>query len=191
MTNTVQLSSDFIPVSQTDVLQLHGLANAVYTQHYKELWTDEGKTYLDRSFSIEQLSKELDDDLVRYFFVRSHFEPVGFLKLVLPLNANNSKGLYLERLYLDIAHTGKGLGTQSLLFVDNFATRVGLERVWLQVMAYRDDVCAFYLRHGYVLCGVNRLSVSGVVPGREKMLVMEKSISVDVVSLPLPNLKKA
>jgi GNAT superfamily N-acetyltransferase len=190
MTETVQPSLDLIPVFQAEVLQLHGLAHAVYTQHYKDLWVDEGKTYLDRSFSIEQLSKELDDDLVRYFFVRSDFEPVGFLKLVLPLNANNSKGLYLERLYLGAAHTGKGLGTQSLLFVDNFAKLAGLERVWLQAMAYRNDVCAFYLRHGYVLYGENRLSHSGVVPGREKMLIMEKSISVDRVSPPLPHLTK-
>jgi GNAT superfamily N-acetyltransferase len=157
-----------------DTERLHKLANEIYLQHYTDLWTDGGESYLKKSFSTQQLAQEINDSRVRYFFVRLLSQNAGFLKLILPPDENRADGLYLERLYLHSSYTGQGLGKQSLAFADSFAAKAGLARIWLQAMAYRPDVCRFYQRDGYAICGETLLPATGIIPGREKMFVMEK-----------------
>jgi ribosomal protein S18 acetylase RimI-like enzyme len=71
-----------------------------------------------------------------------------------------------------------GLGKQCLDFADGFAAEADLSRIWLQAMAYRDDVCRFYQKNGYAVCGENFLSGEKLVAGREKMLIMQKQVSI-------------
>ena len=157
-------------------MRLQDFAKTVYRQHYKDLWIDGGDAYIDQSFSSDQLSMEIEDPLVRYFYILCDSDIAGFLKVVLPA-ADCEQGLYLARLYLSADQTGNGLGSQSLAFVDRYARGAGLERIWLQAIKCRRDVCRFYQRHGYSVCGETQLPEKNIVPGRERVLVMEKCLA--------------
>ncbi len=50
-----------------DVALLRQVALQAYCDHYLHLWHDGGAWYIDRSFSIEQLTQELADENANFF----------------------------------------------------------------------------------------------------------------------------
>jgi GNAT superfamily N-acetyltransferase len=164
----------FLRVRTDEAIRLRQLAVEIYAQHYTDLWDDGGRSYMAEAFSLNQLTCELEDSSVRYYYVTDTDDPVGFVKVVLPANDDQGAGLYLERLYLDSKATGRGLGWKCLAFAESEALRCGYNRIWLNAMAYRDDVCRFYKKHGFSECGIRTLTVSDIVPGREAMVIFEK-----------------
>ncbi|MFP1133091.1 GNAT family N-acetyltransferase [Asticcacaulis sp. W401b] len=173
----MQSETTFERVHSSDADRLHAMAGRIYHQHYADLWEDRGAQYLRDALSVEKLRDELSQPQARFFYIQSRLESAGFIKFNLPAESGENDGLYLERLYLDEAFTGRSLGKLGLQFAEQQAIELGIERVWLKAMAYRDDVCRFYARHGYTACGESTLSFPKVVHGRTKMITFEKRIS--------------
>ncbi len=169
-------NTDFLLVDLGQVERLRQLAIDIYSQHYTDLWDDGGRSYIADAFSMRRLEDELKNSAIRYYYVAQGDDLVGFIKIVLPADEHMEAGLYLERLYLDARTTGQGLGKQCLAFAESEARRTGFGRIWLQAMVYRDDVCRFYRKHGFTECGHRSLTASGVVSGREAMVVFEKML---------------
>ena len=166
----------FEKVQPDEAARLGRLATNIYAQHYTDLWDDRGRRYMDEAFSLSQLRGELQTPSIRYYYVRKADEAVGFIKIILPDDNDRDAGLYLERLYLDSETTGQGLGQRCLSFAEAEAGRYGFGHIWLKAMTYREDVCRFYRRHGYVERALTKLTAPGISAGLENMIIFEKQL---------------
>src|SRR3954451_4103942 len=100
-------------ISASYVALLSDTAIRAYRDHYLHLWYDKGEWYIQKSFSVANLSHELEDANAIFFIIYYNKEAVGFLKLNIDTaipNEINSEALELERIYLTQAATGKGIG---------------------------------------------------------------------------------
>jgi len=98
-----------------DVSLLREVALEAYADHYLDLWYDNGKWYMEKFFSPERLTAELNDPNAVFYLAFYHNSPAGFLKLNLsaPLDTEPGKnGLELERIYLKKDCEGKGIGKE-------------------------------------------------------------------------------
>ncbi|SOD81575.1 GNAT family N-acetyltransferase [Spirosoma fluviale] len=164
-------------LSVADASRLSEVAIRAYCDHYLHLWHDSGAWYLARSFTPEALALELLDENARFYLIYLHEEPVGFLKLNLlkPSPCSPSlNGLELERIYLQQAATGKGIGAKIVQFVLEHARQMGRQVVWLKAMESSHDAIAFYERMGFVLCGTSKLSFEVMREEYRPMVTMQQ-----------------
>src|SRR6266498_2066745 len=78
-----------------DAALLSDVAICAYSDHYLHLWHDEGKWYIEKSFSVESLLHELGDANAWFYIIYYNKEAVGFLKLNIDaqlFNEENCKG---------------------------------------------------------------------------------------------------
>jgi diamine N-acetyltransferase len=164
-------------ISDADVQLLSHVAINAYKDHYLHLWYDNGKWYIDKSFSIKNLLPELQDINAWFFLIYSKNEPVGFLKLNIdaPLkNEEDANTLELERIYLTKAASGKGIGRFVLDFVFKIAKEKNKNLVWLKVMDSSTDAIRFYKNNGFEICGTHYLHFPEMREEFRGMYIMKK-----------------
>src|SRR4051794_21979437 len=89
-------------IGVADAAALSEIAVRAYCDHYKYLWYDEGKWYIEKSFSEENLLHELKDANEYFFIIYYSKEVVGFVKLNIDATFPDEKSinaLELERIY--------------------------------------------------------------------------------------------
>ena len=114
------------------------------------------KSYLTTAFSLEKLRAELLHPNSFFYFVYWKASLVGYLKINLGEAQSEFKhdgGLELERIYILAAHQGKGLGTQLLSYVFEFAKHKNARYVWLGVWEENIRAISFYKKHGFIKIG--------------------------------------
>ncbi|MDB5240810.1 MAG: N-acetyltransferase [Spirosoma sp.] len=162
-----------------DVERLALVARRAYADHYLHLWHDGGEWYMNRSFSVDVLLKELQDSNARFYFVSLKDEPVGFLKLNInePSPCNTSmNALELERIYLEKKVTGMGVGKAAMQFAIDQARQTDKQFIWLKAMDTSHDVLAFYGRMGFETCGTDRLSFDVMKEDFRGMTILQRRV---------------
>jgi ribosomal protein S18 acetylase RimI-like enzyme len=111
------------------------------------------KTYMDRSFSKEQLKKELLDENVSFYLVYNDNYLVGYYKL----NSNEAQtepfgtaSIEIERIYVLNEFQGQKFGKQMLFKIIEIAKEKNLKFIWLGVWEKNTAAIRFYERHGFV-----------------------------------------
>ncbi len=174
----------FTELRVADAPALSDIALRAYRDHYLDYWYDRGEWYMQHSFAPTQLATELADPNVRYFTVRFHNEPVGFLKVnthkavpnsTLPTHSEQNS-LELERIYLVKAATGHGVGQAAMQFVETMARVQGKQTLWLKSM---DSSLAlgFYKRMGFQEHGTHRLTFPQMKEELRGMVILSKEVS--------------
>jgi ribosomal protein S18 acetylase RimI-like enzyme len=159
------------------VALLSKTAIRAYSDHYLHLWYDNGEWYIEKSFSIKNLLRELEDENGRFFIIYENDEAVGFLKLNIdaPLAGNeNLNGLELERIYLTKKASGKGIGKAVLDFVFQISKEQNKDLVWLKVMDSSTDAIKFYKNNGFEICGTYHLDFPEMKEEFRGMYIMRK-----------------
>jgi len=117
---------------------------------------DDFKTYMQDSFSKEQLLKELADPQMTFYFVYSDNEIVGYFKL----NENEAQSdikdknaIELERIYVKSEFQGKKIGYSMLNQVKHIAINKNMCYLWLGVWEKNTNAIRFYERNGFVKFG--------------------------------------
>lgn len=170
---------DFKLLSASDADQLADVALRAYTDHYLHLWHDDGAWYINRSFTPEVLRLELADANARFYLVRQHGQPVGFLKLNLHQPSpchETANALELERIYLISAVTGQGVGKACMQFVIEQARELDKELIWLKAMDSSHDALAFYRAMGFEPCGTDRLPFEMMKEALRGMVVLQRPL---------------
>jgi ribosomal protein S18 acetylase RimI-like enzyme len=158
---------------------LSDVAIRAYSDHYLHLWHDKGEWYINKSFSVKNLLKELEDEHTRFFLIYYNEEAVGFLKLHIDEPAEgeeNQNALELERIYLLKSASGKGIGKFVLDFVFQIAKEQNKDFVWLKVMDSSTDAIRFYKNYGFEISGTYLLDFPEMKEEFRGMYIMEKNL---------------
>jgi diamine N-acetyltransferase len=117
---------------------------------------DDMKIYMDESFSIENLKKELSDADAIFFVAELENEIIGYAKLQQNSREDCVSGenpLELNRLYALDRHIGKGIGKALMLECLEFAETNQHDVFWLGVWEFNFRAQKFYEKFGFEKCG--------------------------------------
>ena len=134
--------------------------------------------YLQGAFSIEQVQTELIDinNTFLLAFIDGAAEPSGYAKLRVGKSDANVRGpdpIEIERLYVDQAVIGKGVGAGLMRACLDEAIAKGYCTVWLGVWEQNLQAIRFYERWGFEKVG-NHIFMLGTDQQRD--LIMQRSV---------------
>lgn len=175
MEHSIELKS----LSESDAELLSAVALKAYCDHYLHLWYDGGEWYKEKSFASEHLAKELADKNAMFFLVRHGGIDAGFLKLNVDAALNEfskKEALELERIYLNAASAGHGIGSFLLAYTFEFARSGKKKIVWLKVMDSSTEAIRFYKKHGFEICGTHHLEFPQMKEEFRGMFIMKKNL---------------
>ncbi|GAA4397635.1 hypothetical protein GCM10023187_07320 [Nibrella viscosa] len=167
------------PVTADDAPLVADVAVRAYNDHYTHLWFDEGTWYVTKCFTPVVLREDISHPNHRYYLILVDQQPVGFVKLKIdqPLPGFESfNALELERIYIERAATGQGVGRTVMEQVTDIARQYGKELIWLKAMDSSTLAIAFYRQSGFELCGTHQLSFPQMKPEYHGMVIMKKEI---------------
>lgn len=161
-------------VSLEDQPTLFELMQRVYTPAYSHFWQDQGDWYLNKIYSLENLTKELQEKGSYYYFVgfreptlpadRSEhsltFKTIGIFKVIencVYPEQPNRLGFKIHRIYLDASVQGKGIGKQLMTYAEERAKETKHTLLWLDAMDQHPQAMSFYKNLGYSKGGVQHL----------------------------------
>lgn len=152
-----QLTIKRITTNEAEILS--EVAIRAYKDHYLHLWNDDGRWYIQKSFSINQLQFEIEDANNGFYFAIIDQNPVGFIKIrpINQLSDHEGDGFEIERIYLTKEATGKKIGNKLMIFAIEIAKNLQKDYVWLKAMDSSHDAIRFYQNLGFVQCGTSRL----------------------------------
>ena len=111
------------------------------------------KRYMDKAFSTSQLRHEWDDSANHFFLALDAREQlVGYCKLRAgekPGSLSKDNVIELERIYVDPARTGEGIGRQLMDSACDKARGLGFDAIWLGVWSKNTRAIAFYERERF------------------------------------------
>ena len=169
----------FEPVNPTsiDVYIQTGLQS--YDEHYLYLWENKNpESYLSISFTHKTVAKELADSSSENYILKVDGNVAGVLKISSNKGydqwiANDS--LYLHRIYLLSAFSGKGIGGATLKFVFNRARELNKKVVWLEAMK-TSKALAFYQKNGFKIVSETTIELKGIKPSEKEMWILTKEL---------------
>src|SRR4029079_234098 len=107
-----------IPVQLSEVDTLLHLARSIFYESFHILNTPENmKAYMDKAYNRNQLLSELLNPLSEHYFICDGDKKIGFLKLNrsgAQSDLQDPESLELQRIYIDAAYQGRGLGAMLL-----------------------------------------------------------------------------
>ncbi|WP_141434418.1 GNAT family N-acetyltransferase [Bacillus sp. 03113] len=145
--------------SLEDIHILQEISYETFNDAFCDLNTPENmQTYLERSFNLEQLEKELSNVFSSFFFIYSNEELAGYLKV----NMNEAQSdnidreaLEIERIYIRSKFQGQGLGQHLINKGLEIAKEQNKKKVWLGVWEKNEGAIRFYKRMGFVKSGAH------------------------------------
>ena len=164
------------------VALLSDVATHAYTDHYLHLWKNNNADwYINKCFTIEVLTAELNDPNNVFYIVFEDEKPLGFFKIVLsnPLSINDifeENALYLERVYFIKEAVGKGLGEIAFNLALDTARRLNKKIIWLTAMDSSIKPIAAYKRMGFEICGTKQLDFEQIKDEMRGMVIMKKTL---------------
>ena len=137
-------------VTEQDIPSLNNLVNSAYRgESSKKGWTTEAdlldgiRTDPD---SLKKLINQPDSVILKYV------EDSGLIKGCVYLQQKNSQ-LYLGMLTVSPDLQGKGIGKKLLEAAEFHASKLGCTSIIMTVISVRQELIAWYQRHGYNLTG--------------------------------------
>jgi RimJ/RimL family protein N-acetyltransferase len=163
-----------------DAQFLSEVASKAYAEHYLDLWNDRGKWYMEKYFSEEKLTEEINDDNSRFFVAFLKHSPIGFLKLNIKASLEgfeNEDALELERIYLNKDATGQGIGKELVELTFKLAAENSKDLVWLKAMNTSEGPIKFYKKMGFEIAGTHRLKHPLMKESLRGMIIMIKRLT--------------
>lgn len=140
------------PIKDVDSIGLYNLMNIIYPKAYSHFWKDNGRWYVDKQYSKENIEKELLEEKSDYYFVVFNNERIGNFRVLWNYNLlglENKKSVKLHRIYLHSKSHGNGIGKTLVTWLENLAYQKGYELIWLDAMDEQPQAYQFYCKLGY------------------------------------------
>lgn len=133
------------------------------------------------AYPEEKLKTELADANNQHYMIMDDAgEPAGYLKLRLHalLEGFEAKDcMEIERIYLHLHATGKGIGSRLLQFAEQKARALNKQLVFLKAMDSSLDAIRFYQRAGYTPCGTLQLPFPLIKAEYRGMVILCKDLT--------------
>lgn len=149
--------AELIKCKVSDVEQLRDISIETFVDTFKDQNTEENlNEYLERAYSIEQLTSEINQVGTDFYFLKDSDLVVGYLKLNID-DAQSEKdhplALEVERIYVLPQHKRKGYGKLLLEFAYLRAKELNRTGIWLGVWEHNYNALAFYKKMGFQRVG--------------------------------------
>ncbi|WP_343743960.1 GNAT family N-acetyltransferase [Chitinophaga sp.] len=178
------MTVDLIVAELKDVELLHHVCTTAYTQHFTNQWETAAalERYLDGSFSVDRLTKDIQEPGTAYYLIYADGEPAGFVKLNDQLKEAGQASLYpnameLERIYMLAAAKGTGVGKLAMEKIEAIAREKQKSAIVLYVVNVNETAIRFYERNGFVKTGKTRLELDGFKEEVKPTTIMSKTLS--------------
>lgn len=150
-----------------------------YCQHYLHLWENENPDpYINNSFTVPVLEKELLDSNCVNFLVKSNGNTIGIVKLKIDAGIDelpSNTSLLAEKIYLLKEFSGKGFGKKTLIEIENYAMGLGKQILWLDTMQKGNPI-NFYLKSGFTIKKESTLKLPRAKSSEKAMWVLTKTL---------------
>jgi ribosomal protein S18 acetylase RimI-like enzyme len=116
------------------------------------------KDYLDKSFHIDRIRRELSNDHSLFFFLYADGELAGYIKLnetPAQTDINDENSLEIERIYVSKEYQSKGLGSELMDKAIRTAKKRNKTYIWLGVWEHNEKAILFYEKHGFYKAGTH------------------------------------
>jgi len=123
---------------------------------------DDLRAYIEEAFSRERIAHEIETDGSSFFVARIGGEPAGYLKLnrgEAQTERVEGDTLEIERIYVDEAWQGHGVGKALMDFALSRAREAGCEALWLGVWENNFRALEFYRRYGFEQFGEHHFQI--------------------------------
>ncbi|WP_409296493.1 GNAT family N-acetyltransferase [Peribacillus sp. SCS-26] len=116
------------------------------------------KAYLEKSFNLKQIEKELSDRSSAFYFAYVDDELAGYLKV----NAGEAQtedmgdeSLEIERIYIKQPFQRQGIGRYLINKAEEMALEQNKKNIWLGVWEKNEKAIAAYNRLGFIKTGAH------------------------------------
>jgi ribosomal protein S18 acetylase RimI-like enzyme len=132
-----------------DVSFLNILVNSAYRgEHSKKGWTTEAYILDGIRISEKELFESIQKPDITIFKFTINEEIIGCVML-----AKKTNKLYLGMLTVSPELQNVGVGKALLKFSEEYAVELGLSKIVMTVISVRQELIAWYNRHGYIDTG--------------------------------------
>lgn len=147
----------------SDVVKLKDISIKTFTSTYQAKNTPENfEKHLAHAFNLEQLSRELVNPNIEFYFLFFEEKIIGYLKL----NENEAQTeemenhcYELERIYLIKSYQGMGFGKVLLQKAIEVAQSKNKKELWLGVWEENPEAIGFYQKMGFEKFGTHIFKV--------------------------------
>jgi Acetyltransferases len=150
-----------------DAELLAHLGATTFTEAFGSANTREDlEAYLQSSFSVETIKKELNSEGNLFFLLFSDEEPLAYAKLNLNETLNQLEGkriLQIQRIYARQKALGTGVGARLMKHCLDTARELGKEAVWLSVWQKNSRAIEFYRKWGFKIIGERKFKVGKAI----------------------------
>jgi ribosomal protein S18 acetylase RimI-like enzyme len=147
-------SITIVPVELKDVEKLQAISRITFSQTFTEHNSAEDMdAYLNKSFSISQLSSEIANVDSEFYFAQDGEIVIGYLKVNTGVAQTESKepnAFEIERIYVDAGFLGKKIGQLLFNKAIELAKAKNKSYVWLGVWEENHRALAFYKKNGFI-----------------------------------------
>ncbi|MFB5758806.1 GNAT family N-acetyltransferase [Paenibacillus medicaginis] len=145
--------------SHEDLQLLQEISIETFNDTFKDQNSpDHMRAYLERAFNSKQLEKELSNNASEFFFICSHEQLAGYLKVNMNDAQSENMGdesLEIERIYIKNKFQKHGLGKYLLNKAAEIALEHNKKKIWLGVWKKNENAIAFYKKMGFVQTGAH------------------------------------
>lgn len=141
-------------VTPAEIEQLQRISRQTFAETFSaENSAADMNKYLDESFSLEKLSKELNNPHSEFYFALLGDEVIGYLKTntaTAQTEQKNEHAFEIERIYVLKAYHGKAVGQVLYEHAIQIAKNRKAAYVWLGVWEENARAISFYKKNGFV-----------------------------------------
>ena len=138
---------------------LRELSIKTYYETFAHLNTKEDMAaYLEDAFSIERLTKEINDKNSEFYFLYYNERLAGYLKLneaPSQTDINDKESLEIERIYVSSEFQGAGLGSFLMAQAIEKSVERNKKYAWLGVWEKNRKAISFYKKNGFYETGTH------------------------------------
>ena len=171
---------NILPAGPDQLQLLRETAISAYLDHFRYLWFDEGKWYIDQVYSENKLLEEMKAGNNFFWLAYLQNKPIGFLQLridrAIPKPGEDS-GLVLEKIYLRNTARALGIGKKFIQLASLQAKLNQKSFISLKAMDSSHDSIEFYKKMQFEISGSERLNYELMKPEYRGMVTMKKWIN--------------
>lgn len=150
-------------VRPSDIVELLSLSRKTFYDAFEHLNNrDDFEAYTSTAFTIEKLSRELQNANSQFYFAIIDDEKVGYMKLnysSAQTELQDENSVEVERIYVLANQQGKKIGNQLLDYAIDKAKIEGKHSIWLGVWEHNQAAQRFYERNGFKAFGSHKFWV--------------------------------
>lgn len=141
-------------VKLSEIDQLQKIGRLTFKETFSESNSEENmNNYLEKGFSNEKLTIELNDLNSEFYFASLENEIIGYLKINFgksQTELKDSKALEIERIYVSKEFHGKSVGQLLYDKAIEIAKQKNSDYVWLGVWEENPRAISFYKKNGFI-----------------------------------------